>query len=60
MVRSLLKWLAAGLSAGLTAFLAYVTGNGPVGVDMIVVLVVLAALNKLVSFLVGKLPIPEP
>ena len=60
MFQSLIKWIAAGASAGLAALLAYVTGHAPVGVDMIVALVALAVVNKLVGFLVGKLPVPEP
>lgn len=60
MVRSLLKWLAQGASAGLVVAAAYLSGHAPAGVDPLVALLVLAGVGKLISFLVGKLPIPEP
>ena len=59
MVKSILKFLAAGASAALVTFLAYISGHAPADVNPLVVMIVVALVTKLVNYLLGELPVPS-
>jgi hypothetical protein len=62
MTSAILKWLAAagvaGALAALNAILG-VVGVAPVGVDSLVGLVLVAAVTRLVTWLISKVPAGE-
>lgn len=60
MTSAILKWLAAGaVGAAVAALqtLLQLLGAGPVGVDPLISGILVAAVTKLVNYLIGKLSV---